>query len=252
MTLERCARIVERGDPDRHLAALAAPAAARKVLLPLYAMNAEVARAPWMARDPLIARLRLRWWAEAMEEIAGGGAGRGNAVAAALAEALDSEGARAMADLARAREADVERRPFGKAEELWSYLDRTSGTLVWTAARLLGADGETEIRQAGRAFGMANWLQAAPELLARGREPLPDPSASAVRSLAEEALDLLGRAKRSAVSASARPALRAGWLAGPVLRRAAAEPEAVARAPLARSDAARKAALLRRVFLNRW
>ncbi len=47
MSLEACAALVERGDPDRHAAAMAAPPAARARLWPLYAFNLEGgARAP--------------------------------------------------------------------------------------------------------------------------------------------------------------------------------------------------------------
>ena len=43
-----CAALVERGDPGRFRATMAAPLAARRVLFPLYAFNLEVARAPWV------------------------------------------------------------------------------------------------------------------------------------------------------------------------------------------------------------
>ncbi len=39
-----CAAIVQRGDPDRFMATMAAPVAARRVLFPLYALNVEIAR----------------------------------------------------------------------------------------------------------------------------------------------------------------------------------------------------------------
>ena len=39
MSLQACAEIVARGDPDRFAAAMAAPVEARKVLLPLYVVQ---------------------------------------------------------------------------------------------------------------------------------------------------------------------------------------------------------------------
>ena len=68
-----CAAIVEKGDPDRFLAAMAAPVAARRVLFPLYALNIEVARAPWVTEEAMIAEMRLQWWRDALAEIAAGG-----------------------------------------------------------------------------------------------------------------------------------------------------------------------------------
>jgi hypothetical protein len=62
MTLDACAALVERGDPDRFAAAMAAPPAARAKLFPLYAFNLEVARAPWVSKEAMIAEMRLQWW----------------------------------------------------------------------------------------------------------------------------------------------------------------------------------------------
>ena len=45
MSVEACAELVERGDPDRFRAIMAAPPEARAQLFPLYAFNLEVARA---------------------------------------------------------------------------------------------------------------------------------------------------------------------------------------------------------------
>lgn len=67
-----CAGIVERGDPDRFRAAMAAPPKARAVLFPLYAFNVEVSRAPWASQEPMIAEMRLQWWRDALDEIATG------------------------------------------------------------------------------------------------------------------------------------------------------------------------------------
>ena len=63
--LNACAEIVQRGDPDRLRAVLAAPLEARAVLLPIYAFNVEGARAPWVTEEPMIAEMRLAWWREA-------------------------------------------------------------------------------------------------------------------------------------------------------------------------------------------
>ena len=73
MSFDACAALVERGDPQRFRAAMAAPPEARRVLFPLYAFNVEVARAPWVTQEPMIAEMRLQWWRDALEEIAMGG-----------------------------------------------------------------------------------------------------------------------------------------------------------------------------------
>ncbi|MFP4274898.1 MAG: squalene/phytoene synthase family protein, partial [Paracoccaceae bacterium] len=107
-----CALIVQRGDPARFRATMAAPPAARRVLFPLYAFNIEVARAPWVTAEPMIAEMRLQWWRDALEEIASGGPVRRHEVATPLAEVLDAQGARLLDALVDARRADIARAPF--------------------------------------------------------------------------------------------------------------------------------------------
>ncbi|MEY8838550.1 squalene/phytoene synthase family protein, partial [Cribrihabitans sp. XS_ASV171] len=95
--LAACAALVERADPERFRAAMAAPVAAREVLFPLYAMNVEVSRAPWVTAEPMIAEMRLQWWRDALAEIAGGGPVRRHEVVTPLAAVL-APGQAAMLD----------------------------------------------------------------------------------------------------------------------------------------------------------
>ena len=207
--LAACAGIVARGDPARFRATMAAPVALRRTLLPLYAFNLEVARAPQVTREPLIARIRLQWWRDALDEMAAGGRVRRHQVVTPLAAALDARGAADLGDLVAAREADVEGLRPASTEALLRYLDRTAGTLLWTAARLAGAEDEPAIRDAGLAQGVAAWLAARPVLEARGRPALPqgDPAAQ-VRALAGTGLAALARFRQARPPArAARPVL---------------------------------------------
>ena len=92
MSLQACANLVAKGDPDRFAATMAAPVAARRVLFPFYAFNLEVARAPWVTQEPLIAEMRLQWWADALDEIARGGPVRRHEVTDALGRSLGAGG----------------------------------------------------------------------------------------------------------------------------------------------------------------
>ena len=67
MSLQACADLVARGDPDRFRATMAGPLAARRVLFPLYAFNIEVSRAPWVTGEPIIAEMRLQFWRYVIE-----------------------------------------------------------------------------------------------------------------------------------------------------------------------------------------
>lgn len=224
-----CAALVEKGDPVRFRAAMAAPVAARAVLFPLYAFNLEVARAPWVTQEPMIARMRLQWWRDALEEIRAGGLIRRHEVVTPLALAIRAEDVAALDRLVAARDRDVEGEPFEDEAALWTYLEATGGGLIEVAARRLGG-GVGLAAAAGRALGMANWLMAVPALEAAGRQPLPDGREATVARLAREGLAALAevRAGWSAVPETARAAFYPLAGAGGVLRRAAQRPGLVA------------------------
>lgn len=246
MSLDACAGIVEKGDPDRWLSLLAAPLAARRVLLPIYAFNLEVARAPWVTAEPAIAEMRLQWWRDALEEIANGGAVRRHEVVTPLAEVIDAEAVSVLDQLVAARRWDIYSDPFEDADHFDRYLAQTAGGVMWTAARALGADDPGPVANAARASGLAAWFLAIPELEARGRRPLVDGRGLAVQDLARDGLAALrlARAARDRVPVAARPALRAGWRAGAILRAALSDPGRVGRGELAESEAARRASLI--------
>ena len=65
--LSAVGEIVRRHDPDRFLTALFAPAERREALFVLYAFNHELARAREVAREPMLAMVRLQWWREVVE-----------------------------------------------------------------------------------------------------------------------------------------------------------------------------------------
>ena len=247
-----CAQLVERGDPDRFLAVMAAPVAARLVLFPIYAMNVEVSRAPWVTAEPMIAEMRLQWWRDALAEIAGGGTVRRHEVVTPLAGVLSADLAGELDAAVAMRRWDIYRDAFEDAQDFQRYIDATSGSLLWAAVRSLGDADETVVRDAGYAQGLANFLCAVPELEAQGRVPLVDGRVEAVRELAEDGLQRLSRARKSrgSVSQQAAPAMLAVWQAGAMLRHAARDPASVGEGRLARGP--RRLALMARAATGLW
>lgn len=246
MSLDACATLVERGDPDRFLAVLAAPIPARADLLPLFAFNLEVARAPWVTKEPMIAEMRLQWWRDILAEPAP----RAHEVASPLHDLIHRRGlpVTVLDKMVEARRWDIYKDPFADATAFDSYLDQTAGSLMWLSAVALGAptSAEDAVRDYGWASGLANFLRAVPELEERGRVPLVDGRAEAVRGLARQGLDRLAKARHraSAVPASVRPALLPGWQAEGFLKQAVADPMAVAEGRLRLSEFARRGGLL--------
>ena len=246
MSLSACAALVERADPDRFLATMATPVEARRVLFPLYALNVEVSRAPWVTQEAMIAEMRLQWWRDALEEIANGATPRKHEVVDALAEVLTPQQAALLDGFVAARRWDIYSDAFEDPSHLDEYIDATSGHLTLVVAQCLGAADESVVREYAYGVGVANLLRAVPELEARGRKPLVDGTPQGVRNLAQAGLDRIdsARARKSDVSSEARGALRAGWRARSVLRAAAAVPERVIEGKLEGSEFARKASLI--------
>ncbi|WP_373050672.1 squalene/phytoene synthase family protein [Thalassovita aquimarina] len=249
-----CAQLVERADPDRFRATMAAPVAARAVLFPLFAANVEIARAPWVTQEAMIAEMRLQWWRDAMDEIAGGQPPRRHEVVTPLAQVLDAAGAALIGDLVEARRWDIYRDPFEDAAAFEAYLQNTSSNLLLAAVRALGGGDEAVIRDLGYAVGLANYLCAIPALEKAGRVPLVDGRDEAVAALARDGLKRLkkARAQRGKVSSGAASALLSAWQAGPVLAQAAKEPQRVKAGALGPSEFLRSLGLLWRAQTLRW
>ena len=252
--LTACAALVERADPWRFRATMAAPVDARRVLFPLYAFNVEVARAPWVTQEPMIAEMRLQWWRDVCEEISDGKHVRRHEVATPLAGILSTQDAQMLDELVAARRWDVYKDAFEDAAHFERYIDQTSGNLTWIAARVLGTAEESTVRDAAYGAGVAAWLRAIPELEAAGRVPLLDGTSEGVKALATGALTRLERARKNRRSVS-KPARAALWHVGAaetILRAAAGVPALVGEGMLPDPVEADRFGLASRVFLGRW
>lgn len=245
MSVAACAALVERGDPDRFLAAMAAPLAARERLFPLYAFNLEVARAPWVTQEPLIAEMRLQWWRDAVAEVAAGRPARAHEVMEPLAGVIRGGVPGELLDaIVAARRWDIYREGFADESALWAHLEATGGNLMRASVLALGGADAARAGAVGTAGALAAWFVAVPALEARGRVPLP-PGAD-LRGMAREGLRML----RGRMTGPGAPALRAAWRAEAILRQVDAAPERVADGTLGTSEFRRRASLLRRVVFG--
>ena len=247
MSLDACAGIVQRGDPDRFAAVMAAPVSSRARLLPLYAFNLEVARAPWVTREPLIAEMRLQWW----RDVVAADRPRAHEVAGPLHALIGEAGlpVPVLDALIAARRWDVHHDAFADRAAFDGYLDATGGGLMWLAACAVGAAPAVEpaARDLGWATGLAGFLRAVPELLARGRVPLgagQDPA-----DLARDGLVRLARARKAGIP---RAAALAAWQTDAVLRQVAREPDRVMQGSLGLSEFDRRRLLIWQAFTGRF
>ncbi len=233
---------LKRHDRSRFQIALLAPAERRNTLFALYAFNFEVARIREVTHEPILGRIRLQWWRDAIAEIYAGAKPRRHAVVEALAIAIRELGlTRAHFDaMIDARELDLAEQAPASMEALEAYAEGTSGSLVLLALEALGV-GEGRGRDAaisvGIAYALAGLLAAVPFHARMKRVYLPkdvtdsygldierslfelQPS-PALRETAREIAALAGyhltvaRAQRQEIPRNAIPALLPAVLAG--------------------------------------
>ena len=151
-------------DRDRFLAALFAPEPQRRGLLALLAFDHELSRTSSVTREPMLARIRLEWWREAVVEAAGEGGIRAQPIVEALGETirrhrLPLEGFDALID--------------AHAEEIDGPLDVVRAGHALADLQLAVLDVEqVPTREAARAVGAAWLMGEGPErraLLAEAR-----------------------------------------------------------------------------------
>ena len=253
MTLQACADLVARGDADRFAAVMAAPMAMRARLWPLYAYNLELAKAPWVTKEPMIAEMRLQWWRDVVAEPHA----RAHEVAGPLHDLIGAQGlpVAVLDRMAEARRWDIYKDAFADRAAFDAYLDDTGGGLMWIAARACGAGdaAEAPARAYGWASGLANYLRAVPQLEARGRLPLVDGRADAVRELAQDGLAKLAQARAGRrLLGQGAAALLAGWQAQALLQQVVADPGLVAVGALELSEFAKRGRLLWQATTGRW
>jgi phytoene synthase len=145
-----------------------------------------VAKTREVVREPLLGRIRLQWWREAIDEIYRGGPVRRHEIVQPLAEAIrEGDLTRYHFDrLIEAREADLEEAPAADLATLEAYAQDTSSRLIWLALEGLGIRDEaaTEAaRRIGIAWALVGLVRALP-VQARGkRNTLPADLAAAAR-----------------------------------------------------------------------
>ena len=141
--------LVRDADRERFLGALFAPEPRRSGLLALLAFDHELARTRSVTREPMLARIRLEWWREAMAEAAGSGKPRAQPIVEVLTETIRRHGLalEAMVDLIDAREEEIE----GPLDVM-----RAGHALADLELAVLGVE-DAASRQAAHAIGAA-WL----------------------------------------------------------------------------------------------
>lgn len=253
MTLDysACAALVEKGDPDRFLATMAAAPEVRGGLFALAAYNLELARAPWASKEPMIAEMRLQWWRDLVEGIGEGADAHRHEISDLLGEIVrqNALSIELLDQMAAARRWDAYSDAFADQADFDEYIDHTTGHLMWMACQTIGAtvQDEKSVRDYAYGVGVANWLAAVADLVERGKVPLLDGRPKGISALAELGLARLNAAKPPRQLA---PALRWGWQSEALLKMAINHPEKVGDGTLYVSEFSRKFTLFRKTLVG--
>lgn len=235
MSIDACAELVRSGDPDRFMTVMVSPREVRARLLVLYAFNLEIARAPWVTQEEMIAEMRLQWWADAVDEIYEGKPVRKHEVVVPLGHLINEHKLpRDLFDaMISARRFDIYKEPHKHRADFDTYIRATSGSLMRLAALSLGANdvGLDIVRSFSYGTGVASLLRALPILYENGRSPIPvegaldrneifegrvpDNLATILKEITEDAASDIQavRVQRHLVPKTLNPALLPGWQA---------------------------------------
>lgn len=237
MSVQACAELVQKSDQDRFRATMAAPVAARDILFPIHAFCLEVAKAPWVTKEAMIAEMRLQFWRDVLSECAEGKPPRAHEVAAPLANVLDTDSARALDDAVTARQWDIYRDPHADDAAFQRYRHNSYVVPMHVASRLLGAPDTAykALNRLGYAGAFARYLIAIPALENAGRIPLVDGRAESVAAMALDAYERgrWGAQNLSKLSKSARAPMLDALMLLPILKQASKHPETVLEGRLA-------------------
>ncbi len=143
----------------------------------LYAFNLELSKLRETVSEPLIGRMRLQFWRDALPAIRAGEP-PAHEVARPLADVVRTFDI-PLGDLERmidAREADLDDVPPADLERLADYAEGTASSVMATGLRLLGIDPAPNaelLRHAGIATCFVGLARAIPHQVASGRVTLP-------------------------------------------------------------------------------
>lgn len=157
---------VRRYDYDRWLTTLFAPPSTRDGIFTILAFHAEIARIRETVSEPLLGDIRLQWWRDALNSIAGGSS-PAHPVAEALARIIPAYDLDIgdFQKLIEARSHDLDPLPFGTIDELLDYAEQTGGMLNVLVSRVLGEKTEEGLAaacQVGKAYALSGIIRAIP------------------------------------------------------------------------------------------
>lgn len=162
--LDYCGDICRLHDRDRFIISLRAEAGKRPALWALYALNYEIARTREVVTEPILGRIRLQWWREAVDEALQPEAPiYRHEILRYLAPHKQAYGLRQelFHDLIDAREADMAAGKVTGLAALEDYAVATNLPLLQLGMAICGEANKPEVvRAVAGAYGLVGLLRA--------------------------------------------------------------------------------------------
>ena len=104
----------------------------KKIMFPIYALNVEISRIPYITSDRIIAEMRLQWWLDLLSSFEGSYTVVDHPIAHALKGHLVNNkiGIRLLKETVRARIWDINSNHHQNELSLWNYIEYTSANLL--------------------------------------------------------------------------------------------------------------------------
>ena len=155
--IEFCRTLVKKDEPERYFISLFGPKNIQASLWSIFAFDSELSRIKNVVSEPMIGKIRLQWWREALEKLEGH-KGRGHYILQAL-QTLLAQNAIQISDLMSlvdAREIEFEDTASCDMEKILKYADSTLGLLTELSARIssCGSDDINWARKIGTSWGL--------------------------------------------------------------------------------------------------
>lgn len=174
--MDNCFNIVHDHDNDRFLIGLMMPRTKRNDIWPIFAFNFEIAKTAEIVSEPMMGKIRLQWWRDAIEEIYSDAIPRKHEVVEPLARVikkyhLDKDSFLALINM---REFDLEYKMLSDWESFEIYARKTNAPINNLVLQVLGkAEEKDVIDQLSFYYGAMGLIRAIPFLLNRHRLLIP-------------------------------------------------------------------------------
>ena len=166
-------------DPDRTLALSYVPIRHRAAVAALWHLDAALGAVVSGGNEPMISRIKLAWWREALERLDHTPPPAEPTLEAVAAHLLPRGLSGAELSAMEAGWAVLLNEDALSPEELQTYAAERGAALFRLTARLLGAEAESETEPAGRCWALA-------DLARHSGEPDAEAALAAARDLASE------------------------------------------------------------------